>query len=733
MKKWFRLMSLFLVICLFLPTVAVSASQEQNNDYRYTVEDGEVTITGCLIKGLSVVIPAEIDGYPVTKIGKEAFHSAWAPSYQSIVLPDSVTEIGDVAFSLCFSLQSITFGAGLKTIGVRAFSNCDDLRSVTFPSSLQALGTGAFELCDNLSNVTFLGDAPHGLDPEQSSKFQIFLAFADCAKDMKITYRKEASGFTSPYWCGIPSAAIDANGAEIEAASTYVTPYPPNGVAWEDYLIFENSTAYESTYWELILELRESAAKKAFFYDDISSLADYYSDDAGMLFEILLACYQNLTCFPSRYVTVSYPLAGLTEILPYNSREKYLVYFWGAKGYAAMIPSKRIYEHINYYYRSMAQYDYFDKSKLLNDSSFDAYRQSEYNIMDDIIIRLDQMYLDTDTSPILIDDRTMVPIRAISEALGADVGWDDATQKVTLSRAGRLIELTLDRKTAIVDGMPIELDVAPTLYNDRTLLPLRFVSEQFGQVVEWEEANQRISIYEDTSVLGDSNLDSWVLAMGSILLHENGDDVYQLSGGYRSSNEVERCRNLLSGSWGSPNRESLLRQIKALLSYGHNSAFKHDYSIASALSQEDFDALLEQSNDLDRYMWRQVKQLGDKWGDTGIIAWDLMRVSHLVQWGYRSGYLTYAEAHALVEPAAKQLQQHFTSWDEAMENYLDGYAYWGRIDMTLADTKYQSRKAIYEQLKAEQAQNGILYDDALWDAPLIPVPNINAESLLEGF
>ena len=226
---------------------------------------------------------------------------------------------------------------------------------------------------------------------------------------------------------------------------------------------------------------------------------------------------------------------------------------------------------------------------------------------------------------------------------------------------------------------------------------------------------------------------SWVLAMGSILLHENGDDVYQLSGRYRSSNEVERCRNLLSDSWGSPNRESLLRQIKALLSYGHNSAFKHDYSIASALSQEDFDALLEQSNDLDRYMWRQVKQLGDKWGDTGIIAWDLMRVSHLVQWGYRSGYLTYAEAHALVEPAAKQLQQRFTSWGEAMENYLDGYAYWGRIDMTLADTKYQSRKAIYEQLKAEQVQNGILYDDALWNAPLIPVPNINAESLLEGF
>lgn len=58
-----------------------------------------------------------------------------------------------------------------------------------------------------------------------------------------------------------------------------------------------------------------------------------------------------------------------------------------------------------------------------------------------------------------------------------------------------------------------------------------------------------------------------------------------------------------------------------------------------------------------------------KWGCRGILAWDLFRVSTLVQWGYVAGYVTYHEALALLQPAAQALSESFKSRDEACDQY----------------------------------------------------------------
>lgn len=86
-----------------------------------------------------------------------------------------------------------------------------------------------------------------------------------------------------------------------------------------------------------------------------------------------------------------------------------------------------------------------------------------------------------DTEPILIDNRTMVPFRKIFETLGFEVEWiDGELRKAIGSKEGMKIELTIDSNKAIINGQTIELDVPAQIHKGRTLVPLRFVSENSG-------------------------------------------------------------------------------------------------------------------------------------------------------------------------------------------------------------------------------------------------------------
>lgn len=99
-----------------------------------------------------------------------------------------------------------------------------------------------------------------------------------------------------------------------------------------------------------------------------------------------------------------------------------------------------------------------------------------------------------DVPPVIENDRTLVPFRAIFEALGAEVGWDEAAETVTGKLNETTIALTIGSETAVVNSENILLDVPPKILNDRTLVPLRFVSENFGYQVDWNAEEQRIDI-----------------------------------------------------------------------------------------------------------------------------------------------------------------------------------------------------------------------------------------------
>lgn len=83
------------------------------------------------------------------------------------------------------------------------------------------------------------------------------------------------------------------------------------------------------------------------------------------------------------------------------------------------------------------------------------------------------------------DSRTMVPVRFVAQEMGAAVDWNNDTETVTITRAGTTIKLTVGQSVADVNGVPKAFDTKAVLVNDRTMVPLRFISETFGARVDW--------------------------------------------------------------------------------------------------------------------------------------------------------------------------------------------------------------------------------------------------------
>ncbi|GEM_PF-2454887 len=101
-----------------------------------------------------------------------------------------------------------------------------------------------------------------------------------------------------------------------------------------------------------------------------------------------------------------------------------------------------------------------------------------------------------DVFPIIKEDRTIVPVRAIMEKFGATVDWDEETQSITITKGSNVIKMQLGSNIITVNGRIIEIDVAPTTYNDRTMVPLRVIAENFGMNVDWDEGSQTVLIEE---------------------------------------------------------------------------------------------------------------------------------------------------------------------------------------------------------------------------------------------
>lgn len=121
-------------------------------------------------------------------------------------------------------------------------------------------------------------------------------------------------------------------------------------------------------------------------------------------------------------------------------------------------------------------------------------------------VDLDGKQLTFDVQPTIENGRTLVPLRAIFEAMGANVDWNQSTQTATATKDGTTVNLRIGSLTPTINGQAKTLDVPAKIVNGRTLAPLRFVGEAFGGTVGWDPATQKITI-------------STVIAQGKLKAH----------------------------------------------------------------------------------------------------------------------------------------------------------------------------------------------------------------------
>ncbi|GIQ70254.1 copper amine oxidase N-terminal domain-containing protein [Xylanibacillus composti] len=120
--------------------------------------------------------------------------------------------------------------------------------------------------------------------------------------------------------------------------------------------------------------------------------------------------------------------------------------------------------------------------------------QAQSQAASQIKILINGVELATDQSPVLIQNRAMVPLRAIFEALNAQVNWNQQEQRVTARKGNTTVSLTIHSTTATINNETVYLDVPARTVNDRTVVPVRFVSEALGEEVTWNAAAQTVTI-----------------------------------------------------------------------------------------------------------------------------------------------------------------------------------------------------------------------------------------------
>lgn len=525
---------------------------------------GDSMFSGC-INLTSIEIPAG-----VTAIGASAFNRC--SNLKNITIPAGVATIGDSAF-FGSGLTSITIPNGVNAIGMYAFYNCSGLESVTLPSSVTkiddyafaesgltsitipssvtAIDNEAFSGCSGLKTVIYLGETDYGASvflntssdlkvyvpttysgeefcnksvvKVQSDVLDVYIAYTavqnalesnnlDVLKTAADNFYNVTDTFSELTEEQLEKVALLIGAADGETAyNTIFSDWIDTNViigleecyqAYKSEPTAENAAALVE-YYEGCLELygeEEFAALVKFMpeefdsvYEEASKKADSGSSSEGtgssssssgggftgkynypVIIDSAVGCGVVLSeeyAVADETVTITVaPDSGKkvqSVIVTDEDGEAITVGKVSDNNYTFTMPEGEVHikvltEEIGY--ESMITLQIGSKNIVVNGTTFR-----------------------NDVAPVIMDDRTMVPIRVITETLGGEADWDEATRTVTLKIDDKVLTLTIGEEIPGFGAAPIILD-------SRTYVPIRYVAEYMGYGVEWMADVQQVVI-----------------------------------------------------------------------------------------------------------------------------------------------------------------------------------------------------------------------------------------------
>lgn len=433
MKKKF-LITLVAVYTILFAFCMINASAETEGIYTYTISNGEATITRCNTSAtIEITIPDTLGGYPVTSIGEKAFHSCYG--IKSITIPDSVTSIGVGAFYHCGGIKSITIPDSVTTIGDGAFESCNGLESITIPDGITSIGEKAFYWCSGLKSITI---------PDSVTSIGDY-AFHYCDKLESIT---------------IPDSVTIIDDWAFHYCKSLENITIPDSVTTIGFHAFAGCEKLES----IIIP------------DSVTSISDGMLVDCDSLVSITIP--DSVTSIKRGAFANCNNLVNVIIPDSVTSIDK--------EAFRNCTSFKDVY--------------YKGKEAEWNKITIDGYR-NEY--LTNATIHFEHKNIDVsvygkrlafEQPPVIENDRIIVPLRAIFEALGAEVTWHNETQTVSATRNDTYIELQIDSKEMKVNNEIKYLDMPAKIINSRTMVPARAIAEAFGLNVNWDAENRAVII-----------------------------------------------------------------------------------------------------------------------------------------------------------------------------------------------------------------------------------------------
>lgn len=452
MKKVKLLLTMAVIVFATMICCSMSAFALTEGDWEFQLLDNEVTITKYIGDGGDVVVPETIAGCPVTKVDSGVFKGKHVVS---IDLQAKLKAVPDYLLAWHEELETVTLPDGIETIA--GFNECINLKKINIPSSVKKIVGNAFYRCSALTSITL----PESIEEIGNEAF-----YATGITEIDLSNVKNGYGERAIMYCeNLKSVKLSANVAGISERMFYgckaLTDVEiPNGVTSIGNEAFYKCSALK----EIILPSSlKSIGNRAFQGTDFTEIVIPYGTEHVGGVDPTFADSANLEAI---YIpdTVNRMYMDLIWNCP-NA-----IVYCSEGSYAAEHCKKRGHSYLTDNSVNSGIHVYYNGKRI----SFHSYSQN----------------------PEILEGRTLVPLRSIFEAMGAEVEWDGATSTAIAKRGNVEVKITIGASEIYKNGKAIPVDVPAMLLNSRTMVPARVVAEAFGADVQWNGNGRVVLITE---------------------------------------------------------------------------------------------------------------------------------------------------------------------------------------------------------------------------------------------
>ena len=461
-----KLLFVCLLICMMIMNMSATAFALTEGDWEFNLVNDEVRITNYLGHDKNVVVPSTLYGAPVTEV-VTGYKKGFA-GVVSLEYPGTVKDI--LGNGVDDSLESLKLNEGTEIICERAFSSrvieqCKNLKTVNLPSTIKEIRKEAFRGCKSLESINI----PSGIQTLGSGAFMgtkittIDLSHVsnDCIRWSDSLF-ESCSALKSVKFNNYSDTNFEFPDKIFRGCNSLEHVNLPNNITKIGESAFEGCQSLKNIILPTsVKEIDEYAFKKA----GLEEVVIPYG-----VTQIGYCAFSYNSNLKSLYVPDTVKSINSDYGFTITDKSDNCIIYCPAGSYAA--------RHCETH-----------KISYLTDNSVNSPITVYYNGT-----RIS--FHEYGQNPELINDRTLVPLRAIFEAMGADVQWDQMTQTVTSARNGVTIKLTIGDNTLYKNGQSIPVDVPAQIINDRTMVPARVIAEAFGADVEWNGAGQAVLINE---------------------------------------------------------------------------------------------------------------------------------------------------------------------------------------------------------------------------------------------